>query len=71
MKDTLFRTEVYERSLARLPKESDPSQIEEKIEQDLMCWPVIPVTEGVFEKPDLGSEAREYGGGESVYAIFI
>ncbi|HQS85071.1 MAG TPA: hypothetical protein PLY23_09320 [Alphaproteobacteria bacterium] len=63
MKVTLFRTKVYERSLTRLPQESDISQIEEKIAQDPMYWPVIPGTGGIRKaRFGIGSKGSRGGG---------
>ena len=46
MKLTLFRTQVYLRSLSRLQEGVDMLQVEEEIAQDPIRWPVIPGTGG-------------------------
>jgi len=71
MKVTLFRTKVYERSLIRFPQGVDFYQIEEKIAQDPMGWPVIPGTGGIRKaRFGIGNKGTR-GGGRLCYFYLV
>lgn len=71
MRVTLFRTTIYERSVSKLPQGTDVSQIERRIAEHPLGWPVIPGTGGIrkarFGTPGKGTR----GGGRLCYVYLL
>jgi|APCry1669192647_1035423.scaffolds.fasta_scaffold03997_2 phage-related protein len=67
MKLTLFRTQVYLRSLSRLPDGVDMLQVEKEIAQDPIRWPVIPGTGGIRKARFSAGNKGKRGGGRICY----